>query len=1154
MMLIKTLFKGNFLKKIHTGKFLDTNDNIPQLIQVYESSINLSFCEYDNEIEQYTQTPIYRQNFFFIIFDSGIINNQLVLLTSTGLMILKFDGNKWNIVIREIFNINCEERDKLMYLEINERLGIIVCYSNTQLFSIYKLNDNSLIKINKNIIYTSMYIRKIFIFEEKDIFIVSILTQNSNLYSYENLCFSNNNYEEIKLKENTTFELYDTFTKKLTNAIIKQTQNQLDVDIIFDINLHYIFVICETLILIFKIDSIFNFDEDKEQIEFKCRIEFKEKKPIFIDYYENNGIYFFFFDDKFLMYKEKNLNNQIILEKKKLIPKENKKKLFGKNFLQLNDGNSLFYDCKGSLIFVNFTDENDEKCSIKIINKLENEGMFLYDSTSNKNNKEKTKIYSLCGIKGESRLIRYVDGFIEDKIFETNINEDMSKIIFIENPVYGKVNKNIELRLFLTSSFYSSNLYIISPNFKMNKIKEFNIQGLGIYPSIKNSNEYYIILKNEIFSITFTNADYSNIEEEKIFIFNEGIQIISHSIFSLYNGIYMIIYLSSRILKIIELTSKKEIYEIKIPDNIEISVLNNINLNNSNVAILIGNYNGRLDILYYDINENKIDLDKKISNVFSFDDNNENSIVPETIKVVDKYIFISTRTGEFCSFIYNDNEENKNLITVVFDNISNNKIPLYISNIEIDDNNNFFYSVDFYNIENAYNFKINFTPKNEACHKSSYIIKKNNNIDNQLICFNKISKYVYLYQTKGKISFSTFNIYNSPSQYKKNIITQNNIVIDTVYNFNKDEKGVKIISFENDQILVITDKLFFYLFDTNNNTLILKNEIEIDKNTYLNLKVKSLREFKIEIPNEDKYMNIICVCLQYSLAKDYDKGMILIYELKNNQIIFIRKLLLPKILYDICFLKNYIVIGSDNSIGLISYELNSNNIFEIKNDGKLIQYMNKIISLQPLNNNASSNILIVGDSEESFQLLEFENQYRFNTNGADIANRILMNATPINNSYNDVFLCEKNGVVSIFKLNDEIYEIKNSIDLKECVNLCFNDYNHFILNSILGSLYNIKIYDTSIKENRDVTDEMITKLEEFQRKVFCEINKIYFNKDLDYEIGMLMNVPIKNAIMIDELFSICDIYKSELYGKISNFDEMVATLSLLSDELYLNIE
>ena len=216
--------------------------------------------------------------------------------------------------------------------------------------------------------------------------------------------------------------------------------------------------------------------------------------------------------------------------------------------------------------------------------------------------------------------------------------------------------------------------------------------------------------------------------------------------------------------------------------------------------------------------------------------------------------------------------------------------------------------------------------------------------------------------------------------------------------------------------------------------------------------------------------------------------------------------------------------------------------------------MNKIISLQSLNNNASNNILIVGDSEESFQLLEFENQARFNTNGADISNRVLINATPINNSYNDVFLCEKNGVVSIFKLNDEIYEIKNSIDLKECVYLCFKDYNHFILNSILGSLFNVKIYDTSIKENRDVTDEMIKKLEEFQRKVFCEINKIYFGKDLNYEIGMLMNVTIKNAIMIDELYSICDIYKNELYGKISNFDEMVATLSLLSDELYLNIE
>ena len=1153
MMLIKTLFKGNFLKKIHKGKFLETNDNIPQIIQIYESSINLSFCEYDNEIQQYTQTPIYHQNFFFIIFDSGILNNQLVLLTSAGLIILKFDGKKWNIVIREIFNINCEERDKLMYLEINEKLGIIICYSNTQLFSIYKLNDNSLVKINKKLLYTNMYIRKVFIFIENDFFIVSFLTQNSYVYSYENLYFSINNCDEIEKNDNQIFE-YDTFTKNLTNAIIKETQNELDIDIIFNINLHYVFVICEKLILIFKINSISKNDNEKEQIEFKCRLEFKEKKPIFIDYYESNGIYFFFFDDKFLMYKEKNENNIIILEKKKLTPKENKQQLFGKNFLQLIDGNSLFYDCKGTLIFVNFTDENNEKCTIKIINKLENEGMFLYDSASVNIDKGKTKIYSLCGIQGESRLIRYVDGFIEDKIFETNINEEMSKIIFIENPVYGKVNKNIELRLFLTSSFFSSNLYIISPNFKMNKIKEFNTQGLGIYPSNKNSNEYYIILKNEIFSITFTNADYSNIEEEKIYMCNEGIQIISHSIFSLFNGIYMIIYLSSRILKIIELTSKNEIYEIKIPDNIEISVLNNILINKNNVIILIGNYNGSLDIVYYDINDNKIYFDKKISNVFSIDDNNENSIVPETIKVVDKYIFISTRTGEFCSFIYNENEENKNLITVVADKISNNKIPLYISNIDIDDNNNFFYSVDFYNIENAYNFKINFTPKNEACHKSTYIIKKNNNFDNKLICFNKISKYVYLYQTKGKISFSTFNIYNSPSQYKKNIITQNNIVIDTVYNFNKDEKGVKIISFENNQILIITDKLFFYLFNTRDNSLILKNEIGIEKSTYLKLKVKALRNFKIELPNEDRYMNIICVCLQYSSINDFDKGMILIYELKDNQIILIRKLLLPKILYDICFLKNYIVIGSDNSIGLISYELNSNNIFEIKNDGKLIQYMNKIISLQPLNNNASSNILIVGDSEESFQLLEFENQARFNTNGADIANRILMNAIPINNSYNEVFLCEKNGIVSIFKLNDEIYEIKNSIDLKECVNLCFNDYNHFILNSILGSLFNIKIYDTSIKENRDVTDEMIKKLEEFQRKVFCEINKIYFNKELNYEIGMLMNVPIKNAIMIDELFSICDIYKNELYGKISNFDEMVATLNLLSDELYLNIE
>ena len=106
-MFIKTLFKGNFLKKIHSGQFLESNEKIPQIIQVYESSINLSFCEFNQEIQQYTQTPIYHQNFFFIIFDSGIINNKLILLTSVGLIILKFDGNKWNVVLSEVFNINC---------------------------------------------------------------------------------------------------------------------------------------------------------------------------------------------------------------------------------------------------------------------------------------------------------------------------------------------------------------------------------------------------------------------------------------------------------------------------------------------------------------------------------------------------------------------------------------------------------------------------------------------------------------------------------------------------------------------------------------------------------------------------------------------------------------------------------------------------------------------------------------------------------------------------------------------------------------------------------------------------------------------------------------------------------------------------------------
>ena len=120
MIVLKKLFSGNYLKKLHIIKdntkeisedsnIINTNLDMEEenkiitkqnnnnkfyLISIYESSLDINHCEYDPIIKQYIQTPILHQNFFFVIFDSEMINSKIVLLTSIGLFIYKFNKNK----------------------------------------------------------------------------------------------------------------------------------------------------------------------------------------------------------------------------------------------------------------------------------------------------------------------------------------------------------------------------------------------------------------------------------------------------------------------------------------------------------------------------------------------------------------------------------------------------------------------------------------------------------------------------------------------------------------------------------------------------------------------------------------------------------------------------------------------------------------------------------------------------------------------------------------------------------------------------------------------------------------------------------------------------------------------------------------------------
>ena len=160
MLVVKKLFSGNYLKKLHyipcdNSESNEKNENNIDngniilneekankfyLVSIYESSIDINKCEFDSIINQYIQTPLLHQNFFFIIFDSGIIDNKIILLTSIGLLIYQLEGNKLNMIYNDIFNTKCEPKDILMYLKIDEKLQILTVYSNTNLFFLYYYN------------------------------------------------------------------------------------------------------------------------------------------------------------------------------------------------------------------------------------------------------------------------------------------------------------------------------------------------------------------------------------------------------------------------------------------------------------------------------------------------------------------------------------------------------------------------------------------------------------------------------------------------------------------------------------------------------------------------------------------------------------------------------------------------------------------------------------------------------------------------------------------------------------------------------------------------------------------------------------------------------------------------------------------------------
>ena len=319
MLVLKKLFSGNYLKKLHIIKnnSLDDkiesniieeekdindiiedmnenqekiNDNKFYLISIYESSLDITYCEYDSIIKQYIQTSILHQDFFFVIFDSEIIDSKIILLTSIGLYIYQFEKDKLNLIVYEIFNIKCEPKDLLMYLKINQKLNIIVIYSNTNLFFLYQYNakSNKLIKVNQITKLCNGFIDYINIFNIEQInnyFIISIQTNISNVFSIENFVYfidedklEINEIEQNKLNEdgeNSTNILINENIQYINDIFHKINENYKEEKlkaIRYDLTGKYIFLVNNEGFIILKNKGREN---DKNIIDLMIKFKFK---------------------------------------------------------------------------------------------------------------------------------------------------------------------------------------------------------------------------------------------------------------------------------------------------------------------------------------------------------------------------------------------------------------------------------------------------------------------------------------------------------------------------------------------------------------------------------------------------------------------------------------------------------------------------------------------------------------------------------------------------------------------------------------------------------------------------------------------------------------------------------------------------------------
>jgi hypothetical protein len=384
-----------------------------------------------------------------------------------------------------------------------------------------------------------------------------------------------------------------------------------------------------------------------------------------------------FFDNKITIFEEKNET----LSRIKLTPKENKKLLINKNaiFQDITPNNEIsliLYNYKNDISFINInkeegSEENINKYKINIITKITNESMFCLDGVVTNNSKNEYKIVAICGLQGESRLIKYSNIFNEVNLFNQQINSEIVSICF---PLYF-FKQNYFSNIFITSSNFKSTLYSLSKTFQINHLINFESPALKIYPILNNEkNSYIIVLKYGVGIITFNdNIDMHQYTMNNLYECQkneENNNYIVHILFSyhfIFKGLdYLVIYLTNRLILCFNISSSNLIFkdewnEIPQPSSLAVIAIERLN----KLGFIFGNYtNNFITIIYYDFEQNRFETEKKTETKL-IDSSGYALLTPDDILIYKYYIFITTHTGDFIVLYFNDNNL-ENPINAIF--------------------------------------------------------------------------------------------------------------------------------------------------------------------------------------------------------------------------------------------------------------------------------------------------------------------------------------------------------------------------------------------------------------------------------------------------------------------------------------------------------